>query len=145
MSPRRWGFVVDQLQNAADDPSLVDYAVAQVFQRSRASGRYQARGEAMAEDLVDGFTPDKVRAFRSKVLAMRDFDGLYDSLKVHMPMAYGPVLIGYGDELSKSEDGTFFLIGPKPQFENLDMYVDQTEGTEQDVYELYPRDYWLVD
>jgi Zn-dependent M16 (insulinase) family peptidase len=137
-------FVVDLLKNAEDDTSLVDYAVAQIFNATRASSRYEDRGKAMAADLTDGRTPRRVRAFRQEVLDLARSDrAVYSILDDRMEEAYGPVLIGYGPRLSQSEDGVFFLIGPEPQFESLEQYIETAEGTAQPVYRLYPRDFWL--
>ncbi len=137
-------FVVDLLKNAADDTSLVDYAVALIFNASRAPSRYEDRGKAMAADLTDGRTPERVRAFRRQVLDLARSDrDVYSVLRHRMEEAYGPVLIGYGPKLSRSEDGVFFLIGPEPQFESLEQYIETAEGTAQPVYRLHPRDFWL--
>ncbi len=136
-------FVVNELKSAKDDPSLASYAVAQVFGASRSASRYETRGAAMASDLADGQSPEMVRAFREKVLAIRDDEGLYDDLKSRMEEAYGPVMIGYGAPLTESKDGHFFLIGPNEQFESLENYIATVEQP-QTVYRLYPRDYWLV-
>lgn len=136
-------FVVNLLKDAQDDPGLVDYAVAQVFGSSRAPSRYEQRGQAMAADLTDGFTPDKVRAYRERVLELRNDPKLYSELKDRMEQAYGPVLIGYGAPLSQSQDGNFFLIGPEKQFKSLENYIAQVESPEP-VHRLYPRDFWLT-
>jgi len=136
-------FVVNELKTAEEDPGLTDYAVAQVFGYSRAPSRYEQRGEAMASDLIDGYTPEVVKAFRKKVLDFKDKKNLNDELRSRMESAYGPVLTGYGQSLSKSKDGIFFLIGPEEQFKMLENYIETTEG-EQTVYRLYPRDFWLT-
>jgi Zn-dependent M16 (insulinase) family peptidase len=136
-------FVVGVLKDAEEDPALLDYAIAQVFGFSRAPSRYEARGQSMASDLVDGYTPEKVAAFRTKVLGVKGSDGLYDQLRSRMEEAYGPVLIGYGPPLSASKDGNFFLIGPEPQFTTLEKYIATVEEP-QPVYRLYPRDFWLT-
>lgn len=137
-------FVVDLLKNASDDSSLVNYAVAQIFNASRAPSRYEDRAKAMAADLTDGRTPERVRAFRQRVLDLARSDrDVYSILDDRMEEAYGPVLIGYGPKLSQSEDGVFFLIGPEPQFESLEQYIETAEGSAQPVYRLYPRDFWL--
>jgi hypothetical protein len=137
------GFVVSELKNARHDPGLVDYTIAQVFGRSRAAQRYEARGRAMAADLADGYTPERVAAFRSKVLKLRGMDDLYGELAQRMNKVYGQVLIGYGEPLSASIDGHFFLIGPEIQFESFENYIANAEGN-QAIARLYPRDYWLV-
>ncbi|MFH1686374.1 MAG: hypothetical protein ABIE70_02490 [bacterium] len=136
-------YVVNILKHAEEDPSLVDYAIAQVFAASRAQSRHEDRGRAMASDLADGYTPEKVAAFRHKVLSLKDqYPDLYDRLKARMEAAYGPVLIGYGQPLAESEGGTFFLIGPEDQFTSLEDYIEGAEGP-QTIHRLYPRDFWL--
>jgi Zn-dependent M16 (insulinase) family peptidase len=136
-------FVVGVLKEAEEDPALLNYAVAQVFGFSRAPSRYEARGVSMATDLIDGFEPEKVAAFRSKVLDIKNNDGLHDKLRLRMRAAYGPVLIGYGPSLAESKDANFFLIGPEPQFTSLEKYIATVEEP-QPVYRLYPRDFWLT-
>jgi Zn-dependent M16 (insulinase) family peptidase len=136
-------FVVDQLKNAEPDPGLTDYAIAQVFRRSRAPSRYEDRGKGMAADLADNLSPEVVKGFRQKVLAQKNQEDLYRELKSRMETVYGPVLAGYGPSLAQSEDGIFFLIGPESQFESLENYIEATEGR-QTVYRLYPRDFWLT-
>jgi Zn-dependent M16 (insulinase) family peptidase len=136
-------FVVNELKNAKPDSSLVDYAVAQVFLRSRAASTYEARGETMAADLADGLTPERVAAFRSKVLQLRHSEGLYEKLFDRMEDVYGRVLIGYGKPLAAEKDAYFFVVGPEEQFQSLENYIEKTEG-KQPVYRLYPRDFWLT-
>jgi hypothetical protein len=137
------GFVVDVLKKAEDDPTLVKYAVAQVFGGSRADDRYESRGRAIATDLADGILPGQVQAFRQRVLQIGATEGLYEQLLDRMEAAYGSVLVGYGPESSEANDGSFFLIGPEPQFESMERYIAANEKP-QPVYRLYPRDFWLV-
>jgi Zn-dependent M16 (insulinase) family peptidase len=137
-------FVVGLIKSAEHNPALADYAIAQVFGASRAPSRYEARGTAMASDLVDGFLPEKVKTYREKVLSLKARDNLYEDLTTRMEQAYGPVLIGYGKPLAESKEGTFFLIGPEPQFVSLENYIRSVEG-EQTVFRLYPRDFWIAD
>ena len=136
-------FVVNFLKSSEPDEGLLDYSIAQVFGATRAGSKYERRGEAMASDLADGIKPDMVRAFRQKVLSMRDDDKLLEKLAARMEETYGPVLIGYGPSLTESADASLFLIGPEPQFESLEQYIKTAEG-EQTVQRLYPRDFWLT-
>jgi Zn-dependent M16 (insulinase) family peptidase len=137
-------FVVRLLAEAPDDPQLVEYAIAQAFDGSRAPSRYETRGRAIAADLVDGFPPERVRTFRQAVLRMRARPDLYAQLQTRLPAVYGPVLIGYGAPIAQSDDGVFFLIGPESQFRSLEQLIASAEGP-QPVYRLYPRDFWLTD
>jgi len=136
-------FVVNELGSATEDPALAGYSVAQVFRRSRAMARYEARGQAMATDLADGYTPERVAAYRGKVLELAEREDLYPELVKRMDKIYGKVLIGLGEPLAESSDGYFFLIGPEEQFASLEKYVEETEGA-QTVHRLYPRDFWMV-
>jgi Zn-dependent M16 (insulinase) family peptidase len=136
-------FVVNELKTAQPTPDLVDYAVAQIFGDSRSPNRYEARGEAMAADLADGYTPEVVRRYSEKVLQLRQRPDLFDELRNRMESVYGVVLVGYGRPLSESTDGYFFIIGPEKQFQSLEQYLASTESP-QTVYRLYPRDFWLT-
>jgi Zn-dependent M16 (insulinase) family peptidase len=136
-------FVVNELRKAEDNPALADYAVAQAFRRTRAASRYESRGRAMAADLADGYTPERVAAFRSRVLEIREAEGLYQNLRNRMENVYGRVLVGYGPPLLESTGRCFFLIGPESQFQSYEAYIAANEGP-QPVYRLYPRDFWLV-
>lgn len=136
-------FVVGVLKDSEADPRLVEYSIAQMFSGSRAASRYESRGESMASDLADGYPPDRVSAFREAVLAARDRDDLFEQMRTRMPNVYGQVLIGYGPELSESEDGHFFLIGPETQFESLTKYIASVEKPVE-IIRLYPRDFWLT-
>jgi hypothetical protein len=136
-------FVVNELKNAPHDPTLADYAVAQVFGANRAGNRYESRGEAMAADLADGLTPDVVRSFRESVLKIRESEGFYDTIYDLMPAAYGEILPGYGSAAKASDAALYFVIGPEKQFESYEEYIRSVEG-DATLYRIYPRDYWLV-
>ena len=136
-------FVVGVLKDSEADPRLVEYSIAQMFSGSRAASRYEARGESMASDLADAYTPDRVSAFRQAVLTARNRDDLFEQMRTRMPNVYGQVLIGYGPELSESEDGHFFLLGPEIQFESLTKYIASVEKPSE-IIRLYPRDFWLT-
>jgi Zn-dependent M16 (insulinase) family peptidase len=135
-------FVVNELKNAKDDPSLGEYAIAQVFGISRAANRYEQRGESMASDLADGYYPELVSQFRQRVLSVRGREDLYSTISKRMENVYGKVMVGYGDALSKA-DGHYFIIGPEPQFESMEKLISAEEEA-QPVNRLYPRDFWLT-
>jgi Zn-dependent M16 (insulinase) family peptidase len=135
-------FVVDELKSAPYDPSLSDYAVAQVFQSSRAGSNYEHRGTAMAADLADGLTAEKVRSFREAVLEISSMPHLYDTLHANMLETYGQVLPGLDPPGSAATDAVYFIIGPESQFQSFEEYLRSVEG-EVRVARLYPRDFWI--
>ena len=136
-------FVVNELRNAPYDPTLAEYAIAQAFSMFRSGSRYEQRGEAMAADLADGLTPDKVKRFRTKILELRQNPELYDSLYSIMEATYGEVLPGYGPKADQINDAVYFITGPENQFKSYEDYINSVEG-DFSIYRLYPRDYWLV-
>ncbi len=137
-------FVVGVLEETELDASLEEYSIAGMFGRSRAAAGYESRGQAMAADITDGFGPDRVREYRGEVLNLRGWGELMPDMRDRLDEVYGSVLIGYGEPLSKSPDGVFFLIGPEVQFESLEAYIASVEEP-QTVHRLYPRDFWLTD
>jgi Zn-dependent M16 (insulinase) family peptidase len=136
-------FVVNELKNADEDPSLAEYAVAQAFVGNRAGARYEQRGEAMAADLADGLTPDVVREFRENILRIRKDKDLYSKISSRMEATYGEVLPGYGPESADVPGAIYFIIGPEAQFQSYEDYLHGVEG-DVTLYRLYPRDYWLT-
>jgi Zn-dependent M16 (insulinase) family peptidase len=136
-------FVVNELNNAPRDSSLADYAVAQAFSVYRTGSRYEARGEAMAADLADGLTPEKVSRFRKGILGLRNTPNLYDRLYVMMKDTYGMVLPGYGPTADKVKDAIYFIVGPESQFRSYEEYLHSVEG-DFILHRLYPRDFWIV-
>lgn len=137
-------FVVDVARTSMPGPELLDYAMAQLFRNSRSGATYESRGEAMANDLADGYTPEIIQGYRQKVLQMRKTKDIFERMRSNIKNVYGSVLIGYGAPLKDVKDGQYFIIGPESQFASLDKYIGNAEGDGK-VYRLYPRDFWLTD
>jgi 2-methylcitrate dehydratase PrpD len=138
-------FVIDELRNSPHDPALTEYAVAMAFRGIRSAHLYNSRGEAMANDIVDGRGPDVVRGFLTAVLALRGEPGLAPRLYERMERVYGRVLPGYGQSSSAVPGGVFFVIGPENQMRLYEEYLRTVEGDATRLHRLYPRDFWLVD
>jgi Zn-dependent M16 (insulinase) family peptidase len=144
--PQTLHFAIDVIKKGPRDPQLVEYAIAMAFQESNASGSYEARAEAIADDLADGVTPAKVRKFREAMLALRQSPGIADRIFQRMDKVYGQELPGYGPKAKEtfgSNPGTiYYIIGNDKQFRAMDADVQARE--DEHVYKLYPRDYWLI-
>lgn len=141
--PQTVRFVVNELKNAPRDPSLADYAVAQVFGEFRSAQTYEARAEGMAADLADNQPPDEVRKFRQSILELRKDPDLGAKLFDRKDAVYGRFIPGYGTTKAKDvPGGVFFVIGPDKQLDLYDQYIRTSEGGDSRLYKLYPRDFW---
>lgn len=139
-------FVVSELKKAPYDPALGDYAVAQAFGANRAGSTYESRGEAIARDLVDGITPQTVRAFREGILALHRQPNFYQKVQSRMESVYGLLLPDYGPSSAESvakANAVNFAIGPEKQLQSYERYLQSVEPGAK-LYRIFPRDYWLV-
>ncbi len=144
--PQTLRFVIDELKRAEahPDPSLVEYAVAGAFAEFRSASEYETRGEAMAADVADGLTPERVRAFRNAVLNLRAAPNLPAELYQRMGAVYAAVLPGYGVKAKEVPGAIYFVIGPEKQIEVYEKYLKSVEGADARVFRLYPRDFWMT-
>jgi len=140
--PQTLHFAIDVIKKGPRDPKLVEYVIAMAFQESNASGSYEARAEAIANDLADGVTPAKVRQFREAMLALRQSSGVVDQIFQRMDKVYGQQLPGYGPKAKDIPGAVYYIIGNDKQFRAMDADVQVRE--DEHVYKLYPRDYWLI-
>jgi Zn-dependent M16 (insulinase) family peptidase len=138
--PTTMKFVIAELGKAQPDPNIARYAVATAFY-SRVASSFEGRASAMAANLVDGQTPDLVKAFRTRVLEVAKQPDLAAKLFARMKTTYGRVLPGYGDKPDPS--ATYFVIGPEKQLAAWEDYLRATYGTQTKLHRLYPRDFWL--
>lgn len=137
--PQTMRFVISQLQAAKPDPNIARYAIAHAFDSRIAKG-YEQRAMAMADDLVDGWTPEVVTAFRKALLAQADRADLAQELVRRMPAVYGKVMPGYGPP---AKDAINFVIGPAKQLDAYQTYLRAAVDKAAVVHRLYPRDFWI--
>jgi Zn-dependent M16 (insulinase) family peptidase len=140
--PQTLGFVVTEVKRPFD-ADLGDYVTALSF-NSRASAPYETRGEAMANDMADGRTPDVVRAFRRAILEARQIPDLSKQLFARKDRIYERVLPGYGAKGREISGASFFSIGPEKQLSAYEEYLKKAEGADTKFYRLYPRDFWIT-
>jgi Zn-dependent M16 (insulinase) family peptidase len=136
--PQTLQFVIGELKKAKPDASLTEYAIAGAFKGTRSAGSYESRGEAMADDLADGLTPDVVRRFHQAILDLRKTPELGAELSRRMNAVYAKVLPGLGASVETVANGVYMVIGPEKQLAAYEAYV------KQHVWRLYPRDFWLL-
>jgi Zn-dependent M16 (insulinase) family peptidase len=140
--PQTLHFAIDVVKKGPRDPKLVEYVTAMAFQESNASGSYEARAEAIANDLADSITPAKVRQFREAILRLRQEPGVADRIFQRVNKVYGRMLPGYAPKARDVPDAVYYIIGNDKQFSAMDADVQVRE--DERVYKLYPRDYWLI-
>ncbi|HWB86895.1 MAG TPA: hypothetical protein VG675_22310 [Bryobacteraceae bacterium] len=142
--PQTLKFVIDDLKGAQPNPSLNGYAIAGAFDGTRSASRYEVRGEAMADDLADGLTPDVVRRFHQAILDLRRDPDLTKELFVRMGRVYATVLPGMGIKANSVLDGVYLVIGPEKQLAAYEQYLKTAEGPDTVLFRLYPRDFWMT-
>ncbi len=143
--PQTMKFVVDELKKVKPDANIARYAIATAFS-SRVAGSYESRASAMAANLVDGQTPDLVKAFRTRVLELAKQPDLATKLYARLESTYGKVLPGYGVTATKPDPKTiYFVIGPEKQLAAWEAYLKSTYKDPKvgKLYRLYPRDFWI--
>jgi Zn-dependent M16 (insulinase) family peptidase len=138
--PQTIRFVIGELNKAKPDANIARYAIATAF-GSRVANGYESRASAMAADLVDGLTPELVRAFRGKVLDEAKRTDLATTLFDRMPKVYAKVLPGMG---ALDPKGVYFVIGPDKQLAAYQDYLHASVGKDATLMRLYPRDFWLT-
>ena len=137
--PQTLKFVIEQIKAAKPDANIARYAIAHAFS-SRIASDYETRAWEMASDLVDGLTPDAVRAFRTTVLSQSERKDLAATLHARLPRVFGKVLPGYG---VPSAAAVKFVIGPAKQLDAYQAYLRATVRKDVTLHRLYPRDYWV--
>jgi hypothetical protein len=137
--PQTLRFVIDQLEAAKIDANIARYAIAKAFD-SRVAASYEQRAMAMADDFTDGITPDVVKAFRARLLALASRGDLAATLAARMPKVYGAVMPGFGPAV---EGGVYFVIGPVKQLDAYQDYLHAVIGRTATLHRLYPRDFWI--
>ena len=140
--PQTLHFAIDVVKKQVREPNLTEYAIAQTFQESDASAAYEDRAAAIADELADGVTPEKVKQFRQALLNLRHDPKLSDEIFGHVDGVYGRVLPGYGPHAKDTPDAIYFIIGNEKQFRAMDADVYSRE--DEHVFRLYPRDFWLT-
>ncbi len=140
--PQTLHFAIDVVKKGPRDPKLLEYMIAMAFQESDAAAGYEARAEAMANNLADGVTPDKVRTFREAMLKLRAEPGIADQIFARVDKVYGKIMPGYGPKAKETPGAVYYIIGNDKQFRAMDTDVEVRE--DEHVYKLYPRDYWLI-
>jgi hypothetical protein len=119
--------------------SSIDYALAQTFAFSRTALSPSARAEAMAIDLREGLTPERMRRFSQALLQLRSDPRLIERLLEALPQVVSAITLGQGDASAKAAARSiFFVIAPERQLAELE---DDIPG--KLLPRIWPSDFWL--
>jgi hypothetical protein len=140
--PQTLRFVIDEIKKSPVDSSLGEYVIAGAF-RVRSANDYESRGEAMATDIADGYTPSLVKRFRSSILGLRKMPNLVEELYKRKDLVYEKILPGYGIPSKEVEGGIFYVIGNEKQMTAYEAYLKSVNGNGTKLFRIYPRDYWI--
>jgi Zn-dependent M16 (insulinase) family peptidase len=143
--PQTLRFVIDEVKKAPVDTAITDYVVSLAVGYVRAADDYEARGKAMAANLVDGVTPDLIKRYRLAILKLRKEPGLVNQIYKYKDQVYEMILPGYGKPSKDVPGGSYFVIGPEKQMTAYEAYLKSTNGNDAKLIRLYPRDFWMVE
>lgn len=124
-----------------DDPFLVQYALAGAFADYRGAMGFSSRGWALASDLEDGRTPEKIRKFKSLLLKVAQEKGALQAMGRRMPEVLGRVLVDYGREVSRAPGAVGFVVAPEELITKYEVYLKE-QGEAGKLVRLYLRDFW---
>ena len=97
-----------------------------------------------ADEIVDGDTPQRVRAFREAVLTLGRESDLWPRMKAHIVSSAGRALPGIGPKSRDVPGGVFLVIAPERLIVDWETWVQEHEGAQERVYRIYPRDFWVL-
>src|SRR5579872_2191406 len=121
------------------DPFVVDYALRQTFAIPRSMNTFSQRGWAMAQDLRNGNTPEKIRRFSRSVLALKhDPRLLFGLTSAGFDSICGVLLNDRCREQHKSAHSIFFFIGPDGVLSDAEKRLSIPN-----LLRIWPADYWM--
>jgi hypothetical protein len=139
--PQLLRFVDGEIRHAPADPRFVDYAVANVFS-ARTGDTYETRAGGIASDLADGVTPERVRAFRARLLALRKRPDLAAALHGRLLPVYEQVIPSLAAGGGPPAGALWFTIGPESQLARYESELRRARSPDVTMTRLYPRDFW---
>jgi Zn-dependent M16 (insulinase) family peptidase len=130
--------IVGQLKSVQGGKEI-DYLLSQTFSVPRSMLTFSDRGVALARDIRDGASPDKIRRFSQAILDMRKDSELSDEVSKAEFTSICPVLLDFRCKAhQQAARSIFFFVGP----ENLLAGVENRLRIQNLAY-VWPSDFWL--
>jgi hypothetical protein len=142
--PQLLRFLGEVVRSAPEDPRFVDYVLARAFS-SRVADSYESRARGIATDIADGFPPERVRAFRRRVLAIRSRPDLAAAIHARLVPVFGALLPTLPAPPVPTPGLVHFVVGPEVQLAayERELAAARPSGAGATAFtRLYPRDFW---
>jgi hypothetical protein len=121
------------------DPYLVDYALRQMFSLPRSIYTFSIRERALAQEVRDGNTPEKVRRFYEALLRLRTDSNLLSELKGASSKSLCGILL---EERCKAEQkadhSIFFFVASEKILSDAEKRAPIPK-----LLRIWPSDYWI--
>ena len=119
--------------------SAIDYALAQSFAFSRTALSPSARAEAIAIDLREGLTPERMQRFSQMLRRLRRDPQLLQRVRDTVPRVMATVTLGPEHRaLQSAAQAVFFVIAPESQLAELEGDIPGKL-----LPRMWPSDFWL--
>ena len=119
--------------------STIDYALAQSFAFSRTALSPSARAEAMAIDLREGLTPERMQRFSQMLRRLRKDPQLLQRVRDTVPRVMATITLGPEHRaLQSAAQAVFFVIAPESQLAEIEGDIPGKL-----LPRVWPSDFWL--
>jgi Zn-dependent M16 (insulinase) family peptidase len=142
--PQLLRFAEGEVRRMPSDRRYVDYALAPAFS-SRVANAFELRASAIATDLAEGMTPERIRAFRRRLLALRSKPGLAEAMSADYVSAMSAVVPSLAGSGALPNGAIYFTTGPEPAIAAYEKEIARTRGEGARVLRLWARDFWDVE
>jgi hypothetical protein len=122
-------------------PAALQASLAQGFSDYRGTAGFSERGAAIAADLADGLTPDRVRAFKTGLLQAAQAPGVAAAVAARRSAIMGQLLVGAGGRVADGPRNLALVIGPQRLLARYERFL-KASGETPTLPRIYPRDLW---
>jgi hypothetical protein len=134
-------FVAGLVKDATLDLPALQASLATAFDDYRGTGRFSARGAALAADLTDGLDPATVRGWKELLVRTARAPESLAAIRSRVVPVLGRVLVGAGGRVSAGAGAVALVIGPRGLLDGYERFLRENGEADQ-LPRLYPRDFW---
>jgi len=121
------------------DKSLVAYALRESFPLPRSTSTFSERGKALARDLRDGNSPERIRRFSKAILRLRGDPNLFRELTAQGFGAICGVMVSPEcTAQQRTGRSIFFFAGPEKLLSDTERRLPVPK-----LLRLWPNDFWI--